>query len=223
MLCEVMQVSKSGYYAWLKRPESKRSKENKQLVERIKDLYEQSRQTYGSPRIYVELKSMAISCSENRIARLMRLNGIAVEKKKKFMKTTDSKHNLPVASNHLGQQFKVSRPNTVWVTDITYIWTRQGWLYLAVVLDLFSRRVIGWSMLPTLSRELVMAALQMAVWSRKPAKGLLHHSDRGRQYASSDYQQMLENYDILCSMSRKGNCYDNAPTESFFATAPRRL
>lgn len=218
-----MQVSRSGYYAWLNRPESKRNKENSQLVEQIRDIHQLSRQTYGSPRIYAELKSMAISCSENRVARLMRLNGIAVEKKKKFMKTTDSNHQLPIAGNELDQQFAAQIPNEKWAADITYVWTRQGWLYLAVVLDLFSRRVVGWAMLPTLSRELVITALQMALWMRKPAKGLLHHSDRGSQYASADYQQMLEDHAILCSMSRKGNCYDNAITESFFATLKREL
>lgn len=222
-LCRVMKVSRSGYYAWLNRPESKRNKENMQLVEQIRDIHVQSRQTYGSPRIYAELKSMAISCSENRIARLMKLNGIAVEKKKKFTVTTDSNHQLPIANNELDQQFAAQIPNEKWTADITYVWTRQGWLYLAVVLDLFSRRVVGWAMLPTLSRELVITALQMALWVRKPSKGLLHHSDRGSQYASADYQQMLEDYNILCSMSRKGNCYDNAITESFFATLKREL
>ena len=222
-LCRVMQVSRSGYYAWLKRPESNRSRENRQLVEQIRDIHQQSRQTYGSPRIHAELQTMGVVCSENRIARLMRQHGIAVERKRKFTRTTDSNHYLPIASNLLDQQFEVSSPNTVWTTDITYIWTKEGWLYLAIVLDLFSRRVIGWSMAPTLERMLVIVALQMAITARNPAKGLMHHSDRGSQYASYDYQQILQQKGVVGSMSRRGNCYDNAPTESCFATLKREL
>ena len=142
-MCEVLQVSRSGYYAWLRRPQSKRSVENERLVEQIKDIHQQSRQTYGSPRIHDELQDMKIICSQNRVARLMRQHGIAAEKKRKFVRTTDSNHSLPVAPNRLNQQFEVDRPDVVWTADITYIWTGQGWLYLAVVLDLFSRRVVG--------------------------------------------------------------------------------
>lgn len=191
-LCRVMQVSRSGYYAWLKRPESNRSRENRQLVEQIRDIHQQSRHTYGSPRIHAELQTMGVVCSENRIARLMQQHGIAVIRKRKFTRTTDSNHHLPIAPNLLDQQFEVSSPNAVWTTDITYIWTQEGWLYLAIVLDLFSRRVIGWSMAPTLERMLVIAALEMAIAARNPAKGLIHHSDRGNQYASCDYQQILQ-------------------------------
>lgn len=219
----MLQVSRSGYYTWLKRPESNRSRENRQLVEQIRDIHEQSRRTYGSPRVYAELQTMGVICSENRVARLMRLNGIAVEKKRKFAKTTDSNHQLPIAPNLLDQQFEVSKPDVVWTTDITYIWTKQGWLYLAIVLDLFSRRIVGWSMAPTLERTLVMAALQMAIMIRTPAEGLMHHSDRGSQYASYDYQKILQQKKIVSSMSRRGNCYDNAPTESCFATLKREL
>jgi transposase InsO family protein len=162
-MCNVLQVSRSGYYTWLKRPESNRNRENRKLVEQIRDIYEQSRRTYGSPRVHAELQTMGVVCSENRIARLMRLNEIAVEKKRKFTKTTDSNHHLPIAPNILDQQFEANRPDAVWTTDITYIWTKEGWLYLAIVLDLFSRRIIGWSMASSLERTLVITALRMAM------------------------------------------------------------
>jgi putative transposase len=218
-----MEVSVSGYYAWLKRPESKRKEENQQIVEEIKVIHKQSRNTYGSPRMYVELSKQNIVCSENRVARLMRLYQIAVKRKRKFVVTTDSKHDLPVAENTLNQDFQATKANEKWVTDITYIHTKEGWLYLAVVLDLFSRKVIGWSMDANMERWLVINALKMALRSRHPLKGLLHHSDRGSQYASNDYQQVLNDNNICCSMSRKGNCYDNAVMESFFATLKQEL
>jgi transposase InsO family protein len=213
-----MEVSVSGYYAWVKRPESERKRQNQQLLERIKQIHKQSRQTYGSPRVYVDLKKQAIPCSLNRVARLMQVNEIAARRKRKFVFTTDSKHNLPVAENKLDQDFTASKPNQKWVTDITYIPTKEGWLYLAVVLDLYSRKVVGWAMDGNMERGLVMNALRMALLARKPQKGLLHHSDRGSQYASNDYQKLLDDNKIACSMSRKGNCYDNAVMESFFAT-----
>lgn len=222
-MCEVLQVSRSSYYAWLKRPKSNRNEQNQQLVKQIENIHQQSRQTYGSPRVHDELRDMGITCSENRVARLMRQHGIAAQKKRKFISTTDSNHSLPVAPNRLDQQFEVDRPDAVWTADITYIWTQQGWLYLAAVLDLFSRRVIGWSMAPSLGRTLVVDALQMAITARNPAEGLIHHSDRGSQYASYDYQRVLQQKGIVGSMSRKGNCYDNAPTESWFATLKREL
>ena len=218
-----MEVSVSGYYAWLKRPESTRKQANKQLLEQIKHVHQQSRQTYGSPRVYVNLKKQGVVCSENRVARLMQVNQIAARRKKKFMVTTDSKHGLPVAENKLNQDFKATKPNEKWVTDMTYIWTTQGWLYLAVVLDLYSRKVVGWAMDDNMEKELVIKALKMALLNRKPPQGLLHHSDRGSQYASNDYQQLLKDYRITCSMSRKGNCYDNAVMESFFATLKQEL
>ena len=222
-MCEVLQVSRSGYYAWLRRPQSKRGEQNEWIVKQIKNIHQQSRQTYGSPRIHDELKDQGIACSKNRVARLMRQHGIAVEKKRKFIPTTDSNHFLPVAPNRLDQQFEVDRPDAVWTADITYIWTQEGWLYLAVVLDLFSRRVVGWSMAPSLERALVIDALEMAIAVRHPSKGLIHHSDRGSQYASYDYQKTLQQKGIVGSMSRRGNCYDNAPTESWFATLKREL
>lgn len=218
-----MEVCVSSYYAWLKRPESKRKEENQQIVEEIKVIYKQSRNTYGSPRMYVELKKQNISCSQNRVARLMKLHQIAAKRKKRFVVTTDSKHNLPVAENTLNQDFQASKANEKWVTDITYIHTKEGWLYLAVVLDLFSRKIIGWSMDANMERWLVINALKMALQSRHPPKGLLHHSDRGSQYASIDYQKLLVDHKISCSMSRKGNCYDNAVMESFFATLKQEL
>jgi transposase InsO family protein len=218
-----MEVSVSGYYAWLKRPESTRKQANKQLLQQIKDVHQQSRQTYGSPRVYVDLKKQGVSCSENRVARLMHLNLIAGRRKKKFMVTTDSKHGLPVAENKLNQHFEAIKPNEKWVTDMTYVWTKEGWLYLAVVLDLYSRKVVGWAMDNNMETGLVIKALKMALLDRKPPQGLLHHSDRGSQYASNDYQQLLKDYHISCSMSRKGNCYDNAVMESFFATLKQEL
>lgn len=153
----------------------------------------------------------------------MQVNGIAAKRKRRFVVTTDSRHSLPVAENKLNQQFTTSKPNEKWVTDITYVWTKEGWLYLAVVLDLFSRKVVGWSMDETMEKGLVMNALNMALKNRQPQKGLLHHSDRGSQYASADYQKLLEQQQITCSMSRKGNCYDNAAMESFFATLKQEL
>ena len=192
-------------------------------MKQIKDIHQQSRGTYGSPRIHDELKDQGVVCSENRVARLMRQHGIAGQKKKKFVRTTDSNHSLPIAPNRLNQCFEADRPDAVWTADITYIWTGQGWLYLAVVLDLFSRRVVGWSMAPSLERTLVIDALKTAIAARNPGKGLIHHSDRGSQYASDDYQKLLRKNKMVASMSRRGNCYDNAPTESWFATLKREL
>ena len=218
-----MEVSVSSYYAWRKRPDSKRKEENQQILEEMRVIHKQSRNTYGSPRMYVELKKQNIGCSENRVARLMRLHQIAAKRKRKFVVTTDSKHDLPVAENILNQDFQATQANEKWGTDITYIHTKEGWLYLAVVLDLFSRKIIGWSMDANMERWLVINALKMALQSRHPPKGLLHHSDRGSQYASNDYQQVLTDNSICCSMSRKGNCYDNAVMESFFATLKQEL
>ncbi|QHT66941.1 IS3 family transposase [Rhodocytophaga rosea] len=222
-LLRTMQVSKSGYYTWRKQKECEKTKENKQLLKEIHKIHQASKQTYGSPRIHAHLKANGFKYGEKRIARLMRLNGIKPKWKKKFKITTDSRHSLPVANNKLNQDFKVTVPNQKWTADITYVWTKEGWLYLAVVLDLFSRRIVGWSMQANLSRKLVIGALQMATQTRHPPDGLLHHSDRGSQYASQDYQQLLDRAGMVCSMSRKGNCYDNAPTESFFATLKREL
>ncbi len=222
-MCRTLGVSTSGYYDWRQRPESQRSQEDQRLVVEIKAIHQESRRTYGAPRIHHELQERGVRCSRKRVARLMRLHGVRAKQKRRFKATTDSRHSLPVAENVLGRAFTPSAPDGVWAADITYIWTGQGWLYLAVVLDLFSRRIVGWSMQPTLKRQLVIEALEMALKQRQPSQGLLHHSDRGSQYASRDYQRLLERHGIACSMSRKGNCWDNAPVESFFATLKKEL
>jgi putative transposase len=223
-----MRVSNSGYYAWQSRPESFRSKQEKQILVRIKTVHKLSDGTYGSPRIFQEFRAEGVRVSRKRIERIMREHGICGQPLKRYKGTTDSKHDLPVAENLLDQQFEVEAPNTRWSGDITYIWTGQGWLYLAVILDLFSRRVVGWSMRERLERSLVLEALGAALSQRRSLaqgglKGLICHSDRGSQYASGDYQMVLEENGITASMSRKGNCYDNAPVESFFASIKREL
>jgi transposase InsO family protein len=211
-------VSVSGFYAWQKRPPSERERHNEQLLEQIKTVHAGSDRTYGSPRVHTELRAQGRVCPRNRVARLGRISSVSACRKRKFTHTTDSKHELAVAPNELDRQFTAQQADQKWVADITYVWTAQGWLYLAVVLDLFSRRVVGWAMEPTLERGLVLSALQMALLFRRPGPGLLHHSDRGSQYASHDYRRLLKEQKISCSMSRKGNCWDNAPMESFFAT-----
>ena len=222
-MCRVLEVSTSGYYDWRGRAESRRQKQDRRLVVEIKAIHKESRQTYGSPRIHDELKDRGVRCGRKRVARLMRLHGLRAKQTRRFKATTDSTHTLPVAENVLSRQFTPSAPDVVWAADITYIPTRQGWLYLAVVLDLFSRRVVGWSMHKRLGRSLVLDALQMALRRRSPRPGLIHHSDRGSQYASGDYQGLLQAQQMVCSMSRRGNCWDNAPVESFFSTLKREL
>jgi transposase InsO family protein len=211
----------SGYFAWRRNPESNRTRENLRLVTHIKAIHKESKKTYGSPRIHAELCSRGIRCGKNRVARLMRQKGIQAGHKRKFKATTDSNHHLPVRENRLNRTFDVASPNMFWAADITYIWTREGWLYLAVILDLFSRKIIGWSMQERLEKQLVVNALLMALGSRKPAGEVLHHSDRGSQYASKEYQALLMQTGIDCSMSRRANCWDNAVVESFFSTLKR--
>jgi len=224
VMCRVLTVSRSGYYAWLKRPTSSREMADQALSQYIKEIHQQSRQTYGSPRIQAELAENGVNCGHKRVARLMRDEELFAKQSRKFrVTTTDSAHNYPVAPNLLDQDFSASRPNEKWLTDITYIPTAEGWLYLAVVLDLYSRRIVGWAMSDSLERHLVIAALQMAIKMRQPPPGLLHHSDRGSQYASEAYQALLTQYQMRCSMSRTGNCYDNAPIESFFGTLKTEL
>lgn len=218
-----MQVSRSGYADWHKRLPSRRSLEEQKLLTSIRQEYHASRGTYGSPRLHRKLLQQGIRLSRHRLVRIMRKYEITARPLRRFVVTTDSNHELPVAENVLNRQFAATAPNTKWTADITYVWSRQGWLYLAVVLDLFSRRVVGWAMAETMERSLVLDALQMALASRKPAAGLLCHSDRGSQYASGDYQKALKKAEAVSSMSRKGNCYDNAPTESFFASLKREL
>ena len=218
-MCHVLAVSASGYYAWRRRPMSQRERDNQELLDQIKEAHAASRKTYGSPRVHADLAKQGIQCNKKRVERLMRVNDIRGKQRgRRRVKTTDSAHNLPVAPNVLDRQFEADAPNQKWVTDITYIPTDEGWLYLAAVLDLFSRRVIGWSMASTLCTSLVKSALRMAITDRHPQAGLLHHSDRGSQYASADYQSLMDAHQMVVSMSRTGNCYDNAPMESFFGT-----
>ena len=217
-MCVVLEVSTSGYYDWCDRPPSRQEMANRKLLEEIEDIHEQSNETYGSPRIYHELVAQGVMCSENRVARLMRKHDLRAKQSKRRKNTTQSDHDRPIAPNLLDQVFDAEGPNEKWLSDITYVWTEEGWLYLAAVLDLFSRRIVGWAMADNLETDLVLKALNMALITRKPASGLLHHSDRGSQYASCDYQAMLAEHDIQVSMSRTGNCYDNAPLESFFGT-----
>lgn len=223
-MCRVLGVSRSGYYAWHKRPISARKMADQELSQQIKEIYQHSRQTYGSPRIHAELTEKGVRCGRKRVARLMRQAALCARQRGKFkVITTDSAHNYPVARNLLEQNFNASRPNEKWSGDITYIPTAQGWLYLAVILDLYSRHIVGWAMSDSLERHLVIAALQMAIQRRQPPPGLLHHSDRGSQYASDDYQAVLTQAQMQASMSRAGNCYDNAPMESFFGTLKTEL
>jgi transposase InsO family protein len=218
-MCRVLSVSRGGYYAWLRRPESSRARANRRLLVHIKAVFEVNKKVYGSPRVYHELRGQGIGCGRNRVVRLMRANGLRAKQSRKFRPvTTQSAHSLPVAPNVLGRNLAVSRADQAWVADITYIPTREGWLYLAVVLDVFNRGVIGWAMRKDLSRQIVIRALAMALGRRKPVAGLIHHSDRGSQYASGEYRDLLAARGIVCSMSRKGDCYDNAVVESFFHT-----
>jgi len=223
VMCEVLSVSRSGYYAWLKNPESKRKQSNSKLREKIRTIHRDSGEAYGSPRVYQALKEQGETCSENRVARLMREDGLRAKTKRRFKATTNSEHNLPVAPNLLDRNFSPEAPNQVYAGDITYIWTAEGWLYLAVVIDLFSRSVVGWAMNKQITRQLVMNALTMAVQRRRPPSGVVFHSDRGSQYASGDFQKLLTKHGMRCSMSRKGNCWDNAPVESFFGSLKQEL
>jgi len=225
VLCEVLEVSRSGYYAWRKRPESAQRERQRELVAEMRVIHgERHKGNYGSPRMLLELQARGHSVSENTVAKLMREHGLRALTARKFRHTTDSKHRLPVAENVLNQEFEQQRLNAAWVSDITYVDTREGWLYLACIVDLYSRKVVGWSMSERITRELVLSALRMAVEQRCPqARELLHHSDRGSQYASREFQALLEAHGITCSMSRKGNCYDNAVMESFFATLKKEL
>lgn len=222
-LCRVLEVSKAGYYAWVKRPPSTRAREDAALVTTIRDIHQESGRTYGSPRVHRELRAQGVRHGEKRIARLMRRAGIRAKTVRRFRVTTQSDHPHPVAPNVLERQFSETTPDRVWVGDITYLSTREGWLYLAVVLDLATRRVIGWSMRHTLERGLTLDALGMAIERRRPGPGVLVHTDRGSQYASGDYRALLAAHGMRCSMSRRGDCWDNAVAESFFATLKREL
>jgi transposase InsO family protein len=228
-MCRVLEVKKASYYAWVNRPPSERALEDAELAETIKAIHAKSRRTYGSPRVHEELKAQGKAHGEKRVARIMQEERLRAKAPRRFCVTTDSNHAHPIAPNVLDRQFGVHdengvRPlNHVWVGDITYLTTREGWLYLAIVLDLASRRVIGWAMRHTLEGALTRDALAMALIGRQPEPGTLHHSDQGSQYAAGDYQDMLIAHAMDCSMSRVGNCWDNAVAESFFATLKREL
>ena len=213
-----MEVSASGYYAWRDRPLSERAQANQTLVEAIRGIHGRSHQTYGSPRIHAELEARGFRVGKNRVARLMRAADIRARRKKRRRITTDSQHSFPVAPNLLRRDFRAEAPNQKWLGDITFIPTAEGWLYLAAILDLFSRKVVGWAMEDTLASYLVEQAFHMAVQNRQRVAGLLHHSDRGSQYAGGSYQSLLTAQRMQVSMSESGDCYDNAPMESFFST-----
>ena len=224
LMCDVLGVSPAGYYAWRSRPESRRSAANRALVDDIKRVHRDTRGRYGSPRIHVELKAQGRGASRGRIERLMRRHGIrAIMARPRRVRTTDSRHDLPIAPNLLDRSFSATAPNRVWLADITYIETDQGWLYLAAVMDLYSRRIVGWAMADHLRASLPLAALRMAISAQRPGVGLIHHSDRGVQYASADYRKLMQSAGLRASMSRKGDCYDNAPMESFFHTLKTEL
>jgi transposase InsO family protein len=216
--CGVLEVSRSGYYAWRERQKKGKDDAHRALIEHIRRIHKKSRRTYGSPRIHAELRAEGVVCNHKRVARLMRLEGIQGRRKRGKAATTDSKHPYPVAPNLLNREFEAEAPNEKWVADITYIPTREGWLYLAVVLDLYSRKIVGWSMSHQVTADLVEDALRMALYERQPDPGLLHHSDRGSQYASEQIRRILAANHIQVSMSRTANCYDNAVMESFFST-----
>ncbi len=218
LICIVMLISRSGYYAWRKCKKSLRQREVERLIPIVKAAHQASRGTYGARRIAEEIKASGSPCGRYKAGSLMKMAGVAAKQKKKFKATTDSKHNLPVAPNLLDRQFEVVEADKVYVSDITYIWTHEGWLYLAVVIDLFSRRVVGWSLSNRMTTKLIMDALHMAIRRRMPAPGLLFHSDRGSQYCSKNFQKMLNTLGMVSSMSRKGNCWDNAVAESFFGS-----
>ena len=222
-LCRALGVSRSGYYAWTRRPPSSRSLVDAKLVPVIRACHARSRATYGSPRIHQDLRALDHRVSRKRVARLMRREGLCARPPRRYRVTTESGHKLPVAPNVVARNFNATGPNRVWVTDMTYVWTWEGWLFLAVIVDVFSRRVVGWSAADHLRTELPLEALGMALGLRRPEHGLVHHSDRGCQYASELYRAELAARGIVCSMSRVGDCWDNAVAESFFATLKAEL
>lgn len=222
-MCRRLDVSRSGLYAWRRRPQADHDKRDQQLAVRISAIHTESRGVYGSPRVHAELKAAGEEVGRKRVARLMEEQGLSGKLPRRFVRTTDSSHQLPVAENVLDRKFSVDEPNKVWVGDITYIGTWEGWLYLAVLIDVCSRRVVGWAMADNMRTELPLEAWRMAVGQRRPEGKVMHHSDRGSQYASGDYQRALDAEGATCSMSRKGNCWDNAIAESFFATLKSEL
>lgn len=222
-MCDLLDVSPSGYFAWSGRPACRRQREDTVLLAHVRSAFALSNGTYGSPRMTRELQDEGLEVGRRRTARLMRDNGLRARQKRRFKRTTDSEHAWPVAPNLIDQNFQAERPDEKWGADISYVWTREGWLYLAVVVDLFARRVVGWAVSDRLHRGLALAALRRALLMRRPPAGLIHHSDRGSQYCSIDYQAELRRHGILISMSGKGNCYDNAMVETFFKTLKSEL
>lgn len=222
-MCDVLEVSSSGYYDWIDRPESERSQENRRLTGKIIYFHQRSGGIYGSPKIHADLVDDGEDCSEKRVARLMQAAEIKSKLAKKFVITTDSKNTLAPSPDLLKRDFSVERPDKAWVSDTTFIPTREGWMYLAVILELFSRQVIGWAMSKRNNTALVQDALTMAIWRRGAVKDVIVHSDQGSTYASGDYQKQLESYQLRCSMSRKGECLDNAVAESFFGSLKNEL
>lgn len=224
VMCCVLEVSRSGYYAWQQRPASATAQRQGELIEQIQQVHAESRQVYGSPRVHRQLAAQGVKCSENTVAKLMRKAGVRSKMRKRFVvRTTDSRHAHPIAPNTLDRQFQQLAPDQVWAGDITYIPTEEGWLYLAALIDLHSRKIVGWATSDSLAAPLVCQALEMALLHRRPKTALLHHSDRGVQYACDEYQALLTAHGIQPSMSRTGNCYDNAVIESFFGTLKTEL
>jgi len=223
LMCRVLRVSPGGYYDWRGRPRSRTVARRDALVVAIKAVHGEVKARYGSPRIHAELVARGEPCCVNTVARLMRREGIAAKTKRRFRCTTDSNHGRPVAENVLDRQFEPEAPDRAWTADITYVATGEGWLYLAAVEDLYSRQIVGWSMGSRIDSRLVVDALEMAIARRLPGAGLVAHSDRGSQYASEHYQRLLAGHEITCSMSRRANCWDNAPMESFFASLKKEL
>jgi putative transposase len=224
IMCDVLEVSRAGYYAWRSRPESARSAQNRELLEDIQQIHSDNRGRYGSPRVHVELKAQGRGVSRGRVERLMHRHGIrAIMARPRRVRTTDSRHDHPIAPNLIERDFVAATPNQIWLADITYIDTDQGWLYLAAVMDLYSRKIVGWAMQDHMRAELPLTALRMAISAQRPDVGLIHHSDRGVQYASEDYRNVVKSAGFRASMSRKADCYDNAPMESFFHTLKTEL
>jgi len=221
MMCRLLRVSASGYYAWRTRPECARTRQDRELMPMIRRIFEASNGVYGSPRVHAELMARGVTAGRNKIARLMRLERLRGCPKRRFRVTTQRDPTHPAAKNLLQQNFTAKQPNQRWASDITYISTKQGWIYLAVVMDLFSRRIVGWSMSERMGRHLVVGALRMAIDARRPDGPLVHHSDRGAQYTSDDFRELLASHGIECSMSAVANCYDNAVVESFFGVLKR--
>jgi len=222
-MCAVLQVSRSGYYAWRRRPDSRRAQANRTLVERMRQLHAQTKERYGAVKLWRALSALGVACGRHRVARLRRLHGLVARRVRRFRTVLEQHQFAPPAPNRLQQVFVASAPNRIWAGDLTAIATRAGWLYLAVLLDLYSRRVIGWAMSATPDKQVAVRALRMAVERRQPPPGLIHHTDQGALYTSVAYQRLVEQTGLVASMSRKGNCYDNAVVESFFSTLKNEL